>query len=177
MKIWLVKHRINKEIATVDYKHFRYNDPHVFFEGKRLASTWKVPAAHLNPLQPGAQVVDFPFFAYGALLCSQAAWKVLEPHLAAEVELLPVDVEGFDYQLLNPLCVIDCLDKEQGQFTRYKTGRVIEIKHYVFDEDKLNGVYLFKTPEFTRTQLYATDAFRDILEGNNFEGLEFRELP
>ena len=161
----------------VTHRHFSYVDPTMFFEGKRLAPVWKVPAAHLNPSQPGAHVVDFPFFEYGALLCSRDAWGILEPYLAAEVELLPVDVEGFNYQLLNPLSVIDCLDEERGQFTRYKTGRVIEIKHYVFDEGKLKGVYLFKTPEFTRTQLYATNAFRDLIEDNNLEGLEFRELP
>ena len=177
MKVWQVKHHIDKEIAMVAYKRFAGIDPTLFFDGKRLASTWKVPDVHWNPGQPGARVVDFPFFAYGALLCSHSAWCILEPNLVTEVEILPVEVEGLHYHLLNPLQIIDCLDEEQGQFLRYKTGRVTDIDHYVFDEAKLNGVYLFKTPELTRTSLYATQAFREIIEEHLLEGLEFRDLP
>lgn len=177
MKIWRVKNQISREVALIAYKRFEDIDPSVFFQGERLSESWKVPAAQQNPSQPGARAVDFPFFEYGALLCSASAWKVLEAHLASEVELLPVDVEGFDYQLLNPIQTIDCLNKEQSIVTYYKTGRVTDIDHYVINEEKFDGVYIFKMPELRRTHIYATEAFRDLVTRHGLEGLEFLDLP
>ena len=177
MKIWEVKHQISPDVALIAYKHFQDIDPTIFFQGKRLGGSWKVPAAQPNPAQTGARVVDFPFFEYGALLCRINVWGILKPFLEPEVELLPVDVEGHGYQLLNPIQVIDCLDKGRSQMTFSKSGRVTSIEHHVFNKEALNGVYLFKTPELTRTRIYATEAFRQIIAGNQLEGLEFRELP
>ena len=177
MNIWGVKHQIDVDFALVAYKRFEDIDPHVFFKGERLAPGWKVPSAHLNPAQPGARAVDFPFFEYGALLCSTVAWGILKPHLEAEVEVLPVDVEGYSYQLLNPIQVIDCLDMQQSQMRYNKNGRVTDIDQYVFHQEKLKGVYLFKLPELTRTHIYATEAFRGIIESHQLTGLEFKALP
>ena len=177
MKIWSIRHKLSEGIALIDYKNFDINAPHIFFQGERLGATWKEPAAHLNPAQPRASVVDFPFFEHGALLCSINAWNILQPYLQEEVELLPVDVEGYNYVLLNPIRVIDCLDRQQSKFTIYKTGRVIEVQHYVFQQEKLNGAYLFKTPELKRTDIYATEALREAVEHHKLIGLDFRNLP
>ncbi len=177
MKIWEVKHQTSIDVALIAYKHFEDIDPTVFFQGKKLANSWRVPVARLNPAQPRARVVDFPFFEYGALLCSISAWTILKPFLESEVEILPVDVEHHHYQLLNPIQVINCLDKEQSFMTYSKTGRVTDIQHYVFNQEKLTGIYLFKTPELTRTNIYATEAFREKIADNKITGLEFRDLP
>ena len=176
MKIWEVKHQISPDVALIAYKRMEDIDPTLFFRGEKLGGSWKVPAAQLNPAQPGARVVDFPFFEYGALLCRTTTWGILKPFLELEVELLPVDVEGFSYQVLNPIQVIDCLDKERSQMTFSKTGRVMSIEHHVFNEEVLSGVYLFKTPELISTRVYATEALREIIAKNRMEGLEFRGL-
>lgn len=177
MQIWEIAHQLDRRLAMAAHKNFDYNAPHIFFQGERLLPSWQVPEAEMNPAQPGARVVDFPFFEHGALLCSKAAWGVLEPYLRTEVELLPVNVEGYDYVLLNPIRVIDCLNKQQSRMRYYKDGSVTHIDHYVFDETKLKGTYLFKTPELTRIYIYATEALREIVEQHQFTGLEFRDLP
>ncbi len=178
MTVWQVKHELSETIALMAYKNFDLSAPHVFFEGKRLAASWQMPEAHINPAQPNARVVDMPWFEYGAILCNEKAWSVLQPYIKDEVEVLPVNVEGFHYMLLNPINVIDCLDRNKSSFDVYhKTGRVTRIDHYVFQEDKLDGVYLFKTPELIRTQMYATDSLRSLVLSHSLTGLKFEELP
>ena len=111
MTIWRVEHQLDDKIAMVTLKVVDYDSPVIYFRGTRLLDSWEVPNAEFWKNQPGAKVVNFPFFEYDALLCGGAAWHVLRPYIEDEVEVLPTDVEGYDYRLLNPVKVIDCLNK------------------------------------------------------------------
>lgn len=120
--------------------------------------------------------MNFPFFKYGALLCDGAAWDVLRPHIEDEVEVLPVDVAGYDYRLLNPVKVIDCLNKQICKFSYFTTGKVKSIDNYAFHLERLQDTFLFKTPELSATRMYATDLFRDLVLAHDLKGVEFRPL-
>jgi len=176
MTIWRVEHQLDENIAMVACKIVDYDAPIIYSDGTRLLNSWEVPDAEFSRSQPGAEVVNFPFFKYGALLCDGAAWGVLRPHVKDEVEVLPVNVEGYDYRLLNPVRVIDCLNKQVCKFSYFTTGKVKSIDNYAFYLEKLHGTYLFKTPELSATRMYATDLFRDLVLAHDLKGLEFRPL-
>jgi len=176
MTIWRVEHQLDEKIAMATLKVVDYDAPVIYFRGTRLLDTWEVPDAEFWKNQPRAEVVSFPFFEYGALLCDGAAWDVLRLHIEDEVEVLPVDVAGYDYRLLNPVKVVDCLNKQICKFTDFTTGKVKSIDNYAFHLDKLQGTYLFKTPELSATRMYATDLFRDLVLAHGLKGLEFKPL-
>ncbi len=174
MKVWEIKKDYTL-LSSVTFNVRDYDIP-VMFYGERYADKWQVPRARFyptnyyqdsegnyydinkQPAEPIIQITDFPGFVSGALLCSEKAASILLPFVDKEVEVLPVNVEGHSYTLLNVVNVIDCVDLSK---TRFKDSFISrrrgnpEVLTYAFHTDKLEGVYLFKTPYRMETSISA----------------------
>lgn len=142
------------------------------FEGQKLGKNWfchrtipkkNKPLANFMDLDPGVLVGD-PF----------AIIKIGES-ISNEVELLPLDVEGIEYKLINITNLVDCLDEKKSEVKYFKNSiDVKRITTYIFYTDLLINVKLFKIPQQKRTEIFATDAFRDKILESGLTGLEFR---
>lgn len=110
----------------------------------------------------------------GALMCDRYSLLKLQPYIQGEVEILTMNVEGLKMSILNVINVIDCLDKNKSEIYYFESsGRIKSIKKYVFEISKIKDYCLFKIPQMARTEVFATDNFRNKVLKYELTGLEF----
>lgn len=172
MKIWEVSSDVTN-FALIHLKAREDYDRWPYFGGQPLGDGWEV---FKGRFARGLPVGSFTYVGPGNLICQANVVAALPAKAREEVEVLPLDIKGHDVRLLNVINVIDCLDESRSDITRFKSGRVLLINKYVFDEGRLRGVYLFKIPQLLRTEVYATDLFRSFIDEHGFTGLEFKQL-
>lgn len=161
----------DEEESILDISTFCPNWPD--FEGQRIGEEWKTFRAELDPEQ---QIGNFTDIDPGVLICDAFAYSKLEEAISEEIEVLPIQIDDLEMYVLNVINVIDCLDKSESVIEYFSDGGVAGIKQYAFDMGSLADVKLFKIPQFSRTEIYATDAFRNLVLNASLTGLTFKRI-
>lgn len=143
------------------------------FQGQRIGKAWKMFSAELDPEK---QIGNFTDIDPGVLICDAFAYSRVGKAIFEEVEVLPIQVDELEMNVLNVINIVDCLDKNKSNIEYFSDGGVASIKQYSFDTSSLTGVMLFKIPEFSRTEIYASDTFRDLVLDANLTGLDFQNI-
>lgn len=140
---------------------------------RRPTRTWYPLPVEIVPAE---RTGDFPSLAIFAPVFSENALQHLRPILGYDVELLPFDVGDSTrpLYLVNVLPTVDCLDHSRSRFKRLKSGKILYIEHYVFQEDRLGGHSIFKLPE--DNEVYVSDTFKGCVEQHGLEGLLFKQV-
>ncbi|MBW4487980.1 MAG: hypothetical protein KME12_09335 [Trichocoleus desertorum ATA4-8-CV12] len=143
------------------------------FEGQKIGKAWKMFRAELDPEK---QIGNFTDIDPGVLICDAFALSNIGEAISEEVEVLPIQVDKLEMNVLNVINIIDCLDESKSEIEYFSDGGVASIKRYSFYTNPLIGVMLFKIPQFSRTEIYANDAFRDLVINTNLTGLDFQNV-
>lgn len=110
--------------------------------------------------------------AHSMLIVRLEVWEALEIVIGSAVETLPVDIAGDSAYALHVLQVVDCLDRDESIFRRFK-NRVIGVEHYVLRQQALNGQALFVIAEDGYSRIFVSDKVKQVFEGYHFTGLVF----
>lgn len=114
---------------------------------------------------------DISLWNAGCLLLSQRAHQVLHPHLAAAGEFLPISVDG------EPMHVFNCLmwGKEDMSLTEkaYLDGYEDGIATLAFDLADVAEKMIFKSKLEAGATLYASEAFKHLVEQAGLQGVRF----
>lgn len=137
------------------------------YVGRPLKSTWI--KRHLSVIS-GVQC-NIISYQPGAVVCDEVAKSKLEKFVGDEVEFLPVElgIEG-EFYFINVINIIDCLNKEESKFKLFSDGSVMKIQEYVFFEERLENVYLFKIPETAMKEILCTEKFRRLINDLGLSG-------
>jgi hypothetical protein len=143
------------------------------FNGRQLASEWRPLIAVLGEGEPG----DFSYLTAGVLGCRTRVWDELSSHIGGELECLRLQTPGEEYCLLNVTGISDALDLSSSVVERFpSSNRVFRVPKIVLRGEKVAQRWLFKIPELARTEIFATDAFRDLCTTRSLTGLEFNAV-
>ncbi len=65
------------------------------------------------------------------------------------------NVDGLDLNILNITNIIDCLDKTKSSIEYFDEigGNIMDVEQYVFKEELLENVTLFKLPQLSRSSI------------------------
>ncbi|HEY9747368.1 MAG TPA: DUF1629 domain-containing protein [Allocoleopsis sp.] len=143
------------------------------FEGQRIGKAWKMFRAELDPEK---QIGNFTDIDPGVLICDAFAHSKIGEAIAEEVEVLPIQVDKLEMNVLNVINTIDCLDESRSDIEYFSDGGVASIKRYSLDTNLLTDVMLFKIPQFSRTEIYASNTFRDLVLNTSLTGLNFQNI-
>lgn len=176
MNIWTVRSDVKNyasalvvEEDDVNATSFIPNWPD--FEGQRQIGNWKRFKATVKQNKPIANFTDID---PGILVCDSYALLKVRDLLKDEVEILPIEIDSLDMKILNVINVVDCLDEESSVIEYYPNSKDIrQIKQYSFNLDLLDDVLLFKIPQFSRTEVFCTDLFKELVTRNSLTGLLF----
>ncbi len=148
------------------------------FVGIPLADTWVPLAVRFDR---AAFRSDFPSLPGGdPLIANARALNVLDSMFHDAIEALPlncVDCTDESLYMINVLQILDCFDRSRSEFEQFSDGRIYYVDHYVFKEDCVADVGIFKIPELLTTVTYATSSFRQVVEEYRLKGLKFRPVP
>lgn len=111
---------------------------------------------------------------------SRRAMERMREKLGSYVEWLPLQVQdGREFFLPHPLVVVDALDKERSAIT-YVTDYPMEPEYvtsvhgeWMYDDEKLEGVPMFRTPETLFREVYVSAEFAEFIEESELSGVCF----
>lgn len=116
----------------------------------------------------------FAIAATGGLGCKREVAAVFPEWAREGVEFVDIPMVGAEaVVLINPMVVIDCLDRTRSEILTFPTsGRVRAIYDAQFHEQLVQGISCFRIPEVPHIVL-ATDQFRLWVESEAFTGALF----
>ena len=145
------------------------------FDGRRLSSDW--------PSLRAALVTDaeceIALLRSGAPAASERAVEMLWEAIKDDVELLPIEVDGRAWYVLNVITVVDCLDLERSRFdmSEYDPTLAKRTRELAADLSELEGRSLFQIPPFERTEIFGSRRFAERLKETGLVGLGALGLP
>ena len=150
-------------------------------DGTSLIATWKPMEVWYHPLyfKKSKGIANFPTWSADTV-CDAAAKDIIYELVKDCVEFLALSsprIPETEYFALNCVKVLDCLDMERSEFTRFeKTGGIRGIRKYEFKANCVDGVPVFKLPIRNRVRTFVTNEFKQLVEDNNLTGLEFQKV-
>ena len=116
-----------------------------------------------------------------SITCNEAVKSILSEAVHAYVEFLPLTsatIKEEQYFVFYPKVILDCLDNEQPDFVRTRTGYIMGVRRHVFRPDCIGDTPIFRLPIAGSRWgwPYVNDRFKQLIEDNNLTGLEFRKV-
>ena len=178
MRIWTVRFDVRKFASAFLVDEFDEILEFILewpdFEGQHLAEVWKTPRIKMQDNKP---VGNFTDIDPGILVCDSFALNQLEIESRNEIEILSVEnINKIDMYILNIVNLIDCLNESSSVIDYFETGRIMDIQTYAFFTENLKSTMLFKIPQFSRTEIFATDLFREKFLESSLTGLTFSQI-
>ncbi|HEU4406810.1 MAG TPA: hypothetical protein VFS43_16200 [Polyangiaceae bacterium] len=147
------------------------------FDGRRLVGSWKPLAVQI---ESQGKVPDFLSFLPGAFAMPEASWDKISWLLRDDAEALPLEIAPArvpKFVAVNPIRVVDCLDRQRAKFNLLPSGAIeFPLESYAFVTAETGKVALFRLPETRRSEIIATERFRQAVESLNLTGLIFQRL-
>lgn len=120
--------------------------------------------------------VDAPCVGPAILAIREHVIPIMAPHFEGCGELLRLGGEASDVFIFNSW-IVDCLDDSASEFEYYSDGRrVMAIKEFVFREDLLGDVDIFKLPTRNTSRNYVTHRFVLAWKNAGLTGLSFKKV-
>ncbi len=140
-----------------------------------MKSVWRIPHFVWDTTDGDIERDIYLYLGY-ILVCNEKAKSAIEQKMASDtIEFLKIDVDGKPLYFINVLSVANgALNLRRSKVDYFKDKTTIKyIREYAFNAD-FNYTPLFTIPEIA-AGLFATDSFKDAVESNNLNGLDFQE--
>lgn len=120
---------------------------------------------------------DTPWLCAGFIVLSPRAVDALSDIIDRCGILLPLDAVDLpsDYSLMHVIRVINALDAQTSEYSRFLDGRINKLKKPVFRCDLLQDETLFRIPGY-RAGICATQPFKDRVDSCGLTGFEFLKV-
>lgn len=143
--------------------------------GHPMGSGWSIPHFVWDTETCDVERDIYLYLGY-ILVCNVKAKSAIQQKTKSDgIEFLQIDVEGQPFYFINVLSVANgALNLHRSKVDYFKDKTTIKnIRGYAFNAD-FNYTPLFTIPEIA-AGLFATDVFKDVVERNNLNGLDFKE--
>lgn len=152
---------------------YEVTEKNLYWQVPRLSNVWQPPQVEGRV----SSFNDYPGLNFNLPVFSKKAVEVLNEFLAGAGELLPLDTEVGEYFLFNITTVSDCLDSSNSscEFWCDPPTTVVNIDKYVFKEDKLSGLSIFRVFEDPMSVI-VTDKFVHRVKKEGLKGFSFKQI-
>lgn len=122
------------------------------------------------------QASDCPYLAPGVPTLTAKSLEALRDLVEPHAEVLPLVSEDGQFFALNVTTLAEALDYEHSEVKRFRDGGVMDVKKHAFIPGLVNGLPIFKLPEFSRSRVYVTDSFVERVQRHGLTGFKFNLL-
>lgn len=147
------------------------------FNGTPIGPNWQPLSVEIfddNGQNRNLPRSDFPAFI--APVFSRRAVEALGSILSANGELLPLNCDEDDYFAFNVTQLVDALNEANSDVVRFSDGRIMDIKRFGFDPDKLKTVDIFKIPQMPLGRAFVRDRFVQKVHDTGLTGFVFKSV-
>jgi hypothetical protein len=145
------------------------------FDGTPQGASWEPPKVevYVDDGNRGLAEGDFPHLFGHLPVFSDAAAKKLEPILSGNGEFLRLTGKQPEYVAFNVTNMIDGLNVERSEIVYFPSGKVLDIKRFVFDAGKISTSVMFKIPQMPLAYVFVTETFVSLVRDSNLRGFLF----
>ena len=141
------------------------------FDGTEKIKNW-------NPIEVkrmyNREFSNTPGFSPHVPVFDEEAVCALRNLIIGNAEILPLDCEEGSFFAINVTRVLDCVNYEKSLYKTFRDGkRIMRFTKYVFEEEKIKGVNLFKIKDEPLKRPFVSDEFRNRVITNNLTGFKF----
>ncbi|MBP3569141.1 MAG: hypothetical protein J6K04_08255 [Lachnospiraceae bacterium] len=174
MKIWKLEADYDKYDNLNPVKEWSWEMTRSF-DGRKKLSTWEpIEVERLEP-EKGLDLADNMRVSTPVPIFSEKAKRLVEDLIGDSVEFLPSVSEEGKFWLVNVTTVLDCIDYEKSEVIRFKSsGRIMDIRKFVFLEEEVKNVDMFKIKEIPLQFPCVSDRFKELIESSDLTGFRFR---
>lgn len=170
MKIWILDCDVDTYENLTWKKELDINFVQSF-DGMKKLKDWK-------PVQVkrmyGRTFSNTPGLSPHIPVFDKKAINVLSDLLEGNAEILPLDCEDGFFYAINVINIMDCIDYERSKYKTFRDGkRIMRFVTYVFNEEKIKGMHLFKIKDEPLKRPFVSDKFRKKVIDNNLTGFKF----
>lgn len=119
---------------------------------------------------------DSPWLGVHTLIFKRTAIDALDSMLRWHGELLPLTCTDAEIFLYNPTHMVDALDENASTIRRFSTGRIMDTERYVFSQDTIRGLHIFKIPNLQPSPIFVSQQFVDLWISAGLKGLQFERV-
>jgi len=117
---------------------------------------------------------DFPHYIIGKPILSEKVKCILELYIKDEVELLSLIHAEQSIYMVNVINILDCVDWKRSDVSWFEEEYFLGFNKLVFNFTKIpSNTYIFKIKETAETCVYITESFKELVENNHLQGLDF----
>lgn len=183
MAIWQIS-------TDIEFRSLAYDDePDArkirLYERGELQSWQQVYVGYATDAYPDfdpkrAPIPSFPALS-SSIACGTNARTAFNSLLRDHVDILPLashTIRDDKYYILYPKTVLDCLDNEESEFARTRSGYIMGVRRYVFEADCIGNTPMFRLPIGGSPigEPYVNDNFKRLVEDKNLTGLKFSKV-
>jgi hypothetical protein len=116
-------------------------------------------------------------FKTDPMVLSRRALDELLPYIGRFGQMLPLAFDECEYSLFNITNVVDALDEAASEVWRFpSSGRIGDIKRYVFKPEAVRDQWIFKIPQRSKGFAFVTDRFVEVVHRAGLTGFGFELL-
>jgi hypothetical protein len=116
-------------------------------------------------------------FRSDPVVLSRRALDELLPYIGRFGQMLPLAFDECEYSLFNITNVVDALDEAASEVWRFpSSGRIGDIKRYVFKPEAVRDQWIFKIPQRSKGFAFVTDRFVEAVQQAGLTGFGFELL-
>ncbi len=127
---------------------------------------WSFPAKSNKPC-------NFPSLFGSLPIFSGRAGKRLEAILRGNGEILALQCKEGDYVAFNVTNMINALNVERSEIVYFASGKVLDIKRFVFNARGIPANGVFKIPQMPLGRVFVTEEFVSIVQESRLRGFLF----
>lgn len=117
-----------------------------------------------------------PWLGSHALVFKEDAAIKLGAFLTDAGELLPLECADEPLYVWQPLCIVDALDIDSSDVSRFSDGRLMRIRRHAFRSEMLDGVVAFKIPNLRSSCIYLSERAVQVMSPVVSDGLGFEVI-
>jgi hypothetical protein len=148
-------------------------------DGSPKLPNWRpLPVEIINKNEKGRKLrfADAPVTIGGLLIFRESVIKKLGPLLSKYGELLPLECAEAKLWLYNATLVLEALNEEESEISRFDSGAIYKIDWAVFRDEAIGDADIFKLSIFRTGPIYFSQRFVDLWKKSGLKGMKFLQV-
>lgn len=144
---------------------------------RSLASEWCTPVVHTVDVGDKKRLLpDIAILNTGGLAVSREFQDQIFGKVSQDIELLPMEVDGTSWSVVNCLSIAKGVDAESSQLMRSLDGEIYLILSIVLVGKRIENNALFTIDGSNHMQILSSAAFRDRVLSTKARGIRFDKI-
>lgn len=162
-----------KEQSNENYNYLKDK-----FEGKMIGEDWVIldVISFNKGKKKESDAIRF-WDKTGAIVLSEKAVGCLKDMLQGVTEILPLNHPKFDLYIVNVVNVIDALDENRSEITRFPDGNIMRVDKHSFTSKLVEEEHhIFKIPQSLKSHSFVSEKFVNTVNEFGLKGFVFKEV-